>query len=163
MFYEMVKKKKKEEITDEMRVAQELAEAAYEVALGGKKFLFRPVTLNDRYSMAAAVADIRLDIDENMNDAEMIEQTLIAGKHAGNVARFISFGASVRGYAPIAWIRRRRIFNAAYYRASEDELMNAIRCILSHLNPSFFLSISISLNRQNTLKKTKETKATVPG
>jgi hypothetical protein len=147
----------------EEKAAAALSGSSYEACLGGCRFKFRPMSLSDREEISAIVSGIEfsLDLDKGLGDGEALSEALRCGKYGRRIARFVSTGAHVRGFG--SSFRRWRIFRKAYREASTEELVACIRSILDHVEPAFFLGIIISLNRQNILKKTRETGATAPG
>jgi hypothetical protein len=145
----------------EKKTASILAQKAYEVILGGRKFGFKPLSLSDREEMSAIASTVKEAFGSEIGDGDAMAEAIRCGKYAGQIAAFIATGAHVRGF--MAFIRRRMIYRAAYRSASTEELILCMHSILDHIEPAFFLSIIISLNRQNTLKPTKETEATAPG
>jgi hypothetical protein len=159
----MADKDKNKDVTAEASVAAALGEKPYDVILGGKRFKFRPVSVRDREEMAAIASEIRYEIRDGATDGELLDAAIRYGKYGGHIARFIAAGAHVRGFPLLRHIRRRRIFRAAYGRATDSEIMSALNGIFNHIRPGFFLLFITSLNRQNILKGTKETEATVPG
>jgi hypothetical protein len=145
----------------EEKTAAVLSQRAYEVCLGGRRFKFRPMSLSDREEISAIASTIEFSIDQEMRDGEALSEAIRCGKYARQIASFVSTGAHVRGFA--SFIRRGLIFRAAYRQASVEELLLCVQSILDHIEPAFFLSIIISLSRQNLLKPTRATGATVPG
>jgi hypothetical protein len=145
----------------EKKTASILAQKAYEVILGGRKFKFKPLSLSDREEMSAIASTVKESFGGEIGDGDTLAEAIRYGKYAKQIALFIATGAHVRGF--MALVRRRLIYRAAYRNASIEELILCMHSILDHVEPAFFLSIIISLSRQNTLKPTKETEVTVPG
>jgi hypothetical protein len=145
----------------EEKTADALSQSAYEVTLGGRKFKFRPMSLSDREEISAIASGIEAFEVKEMSDGETLAEAIRYGKYARRIASVVATGAHVRGFA--AFLRRRRIFRKAYRDASVEELVMCIKSIIEHVEPAFFLSIIISLSRQNMLKPTKETGATARG
>ena len=146
----------------EEKTAAALAQKHYTVILGGKKFKFFPVSLSDREEISVLAAEIRTAVSGGEpTDAELLAEAIRCGQYGRRIAGIIATGAHVRGFG--AAIRRWRIFHAAYRHACIEELILCASSLFDHMNPAFFLNIIISLNRQNMLEQTKETKATARG
>jgi hypothetical protein len=145
----------------EERTSAALSEASYEVSLGGRRFRFRPMSLSDREAISALASGIAPFEGRDMSDGELLTEAVRYGRYGRRIASIVATGAHVRGFA--AFFRRRLIFRRAYRDASVEELTLCMKRIFDHVEPAFFLSIIISLSRQNMLKPTKGTEATVPG
>jgi hypothetical protein len=147
----------------EDKALKTLTEASCKVKLGGREFEFKPISLADREKISVLAAKIDINAANITTDGEMLNEAIRCGKYARHLAAFITVGAHIRDLPLIASIKRKRLFKAAFHRASNEEIMHAVICILEHIEPAFFLKCIISLNRQNILKSTKETEATAHG
>ena len=163
----------------EQIVAETLAQKSYKVTLGGKEFEFNPISLSDREEISVYAAKLKAEIDTQDTDGVLLSKAIECGKFGKEIAKIISICAHLRGSVSVKkeikkYIffksevefeiteeeRRKEIYEYAYKMASTEELQDCVMKLAEQINPAFFLSIIISLNRQNTLTKTKETEAT---
>jgi|GEM_PF-3418560 hypothetical protein len=161
----------------EKKAAATLKQQSYTVTLGGKEFEFRPISLSDRYEISAIASQIRVEVNPDEPDGDLLRKAISYGKYGKEIAEIITEGAHIRGSKTekkkiLFWDanvkrsekeRKKEVFEHAFYKASEQEITQCIIHIVEQINPAFFLSTLISLNRQNILTKTKETAPTVLG
>ncbi|GHT04911.1 hypothetical protein AGMMS49525_11710 [Bacteroidia bacterium] len=145
-----------------------LSQKPYKVTLGGKSFQFNRISMNERQEIAAIAARLELqnhlEAGVNMPEGEALTEAINCGKYGKEIAEIVSIIAHTKGFCDYLkkW-RRDRIFKAAYFDATTEEIAICINKFLDQVEPAFFLSILISLNRQNILKPTKEIEATALG